>query len=127
MATGTGKTITSLNCLLEIYKKLGYYKALILVPTITLVEQWEKECEKFNFVNVIKVCSKYGEWQTSLANIRMLELSDPNNKLSYVIISTYASFIRLANFLELNQFQRLNCCLLLTRHTIWEEGLLQND
>ncbi len=42
MATGTGKTITSLNCLLEIYKKLGYYKALILVPTITLVEQWEK-------------------------------------------------------------------------------------
>lgn len=74
MATGTGKTITSLNCLLEIYKKLGYYKALILVPTITLVEQWEKECEKFNFGNVIKVCSKYGGWQTSLANIRMLEL-----------------------------------------------------
>ena len=41
--TGTGKTITSLNCLLEIYKKTGCYKALILVPTITLVEQWEKE------------------------------------------------------------------------------------
>ena len=57
MATGTGKTITSLNCLLEIYKRLGYYKALILVPTITLVDQWEKECAKFNFTNVIKVCS----------------------------------------------------------------------
>ena len=37
MATGTGKTITSLNCLLEIYKRKGYYKAIILVPTITLV------------------------------------------------------------------------------------------
>ena len=73
MATGTGKTITSLNCLLEIYKKSGCYKALILVPTITLVEQWEKECAKFNFTNVIKVCSKYSGWQTSLANIRMLE------------------------------------------------------
>ena len=106
MATGTGKTITSLNCLLEIYKKLGYYKALILVPTITLAEQWEKECEKFNFGNIIKVCSKFGGWQTSLANIRMLELSDPNNKLSYVIISTYASFIRPANFWELNQFPK---------------------
>ncbi len=106
MATGTGKTITSLNCLLEIYKKSGYYKALILVPTITLVEQWEKECEKFNFSNVIKVCSKYNGWQTSLANIRMLELSNPDNKQSYVIISTYASFIRPANFLELNQFPR---------------------
>lgn len=48
MATGTGKTITSLNCLLEIYKHSDYYKALILVPTITLVEQWEKECRKFH-------------------------------------------------------------------------------
>ena len=38
MATGTGKTLTALNCLLEIYKRKGYYKALILVPTITLVE-----------------------------------------------------------------------------------------
>ena len=28
MATGTGKTITSLNCLFEIYKHAGYYKAL---------------------------------------------------------------------------------------------------
>lgn len=106
MATGTGKTITSLNCLLEIYKRLGYYKALILVPTITLVDQWEKECAKFNFTNVIKVCSKYSGWQTSLANIRMLELSNPDNKQSYVIISTYASFIRPANFIELNQFPK---------------------
>ncbi len=59
MATGTGKTITSLNCLLEIYNKSGYYKAIILVPTITLVEQWEIECKNFNFSTIIKVCSKY--------------------------------------------------------------------
>ena len=39
MATGTGKTLTSLNCLLNIYHKFHFYKALILVPTITLVEQ----------------------------------------------------------------------------------------
>ena len=51
MATGTGKTITSLNCLLEIYKRCGYYKSIILVPTITLVNQWEIECKKFNFLN----------------------------------------------------------------------------
>ena len=56
MATGTGKTITSLNCLLEIYNKSGCYKAIILVPTITLVEQWEIECRKFNFSTIIKVC-----------------------------------------------------------------------
>lgn len=49
MATGTGKTLTSLNCLLNIYKKFHFYKAIILVPTITLVDQWEEECKKFNF------------------------------------------------------------------------------
>lgn len=106
MATGTGKTITSLNCLLEIYNRLGYYKALILVPTITLVEQWEKECLKFNFENIIKVCSKYKGWKASLANNRMLELASPDNKLSYIIIATYASFIKSENFLELNNFPK---------------------
>ena len=112
MATGTGKTITSLNCLLEIYKKTGCYKALILVPTITLVEQWEKECAKFNFGNVIKVCSKYSGWQSSLSNIRMLELSNPDNKQSYIIISTYASFIRSDNFIELNQLPKKKLLLI---------------
>jgi superfamily II DNA or RNA helicase len=104
MATGTGKTITSLNCLLEIYKQQGYYKAIILVPTITLVEQWEIECRKFNFSTIIKVCSKYNNWKSAVANLRMLEIINPENNTSYIIISTYASFVRSNVFLELNQF-----------------------
>lgn len=106
MATGTGKTITSLNCLLEIYKKLGYYKALILVPTITLVEQWEIECKKFNFSTIIKVCSKYNNWKSAVANLRLLEMTNANSDLSYIIISTYASFVRSNVFMELNQFPK---------------------
>lgn len=106
MATGTGKTITSLNCLLEIYNKLGYYKAIILVPTITLVEQWENECKKFNFSTIIKVCSKYNNWKSAVANLRLLELTNSNNDLSYIIISTYASFVRSNVFIELNQFPK---------------------
>lgn len=106
MATGTGKTITSLNCLLEIYKKRGYYKAIILVPTITLVEQWEVECKKFNFRNIIKVCSKYNSWRSAVANLRLLEMTNSNNDLSYIIISTYASFVRSNVFVELNQFPK---------------------
>lgn len=106
MATGTGKTITSLNCLLEIYKHSGYYKALILVPTITLVEQWEVECKKFKFDNIVKVCSKIKDWKTSIANIRMREMIDTDNNLSYIIISTYASFVRSNVFPELNQFPK---------------------
>lgn len=106
MATGTGKTITALNCLLEIYNKLGYYKAIILVPTIALVEQWEMECKKFNFNTVIKVCSKYNGWRSSVANLRLLEMANNANKQSYIIISTYASFVRSDVFMELNQFPK---------------------
>ena len=106
MATGTGKTITSLNCLLEIYNKSGCYKAIILVPTITLVEQWEIECRKFNFSTIIKVCSKYNNWKSSVANLRLLEMTNTDNKLSYIIISTYASFVRSNVFMDLNQFPK---------------------
>jgi hypothetical protein len=59
MATGTGKTITSLNCLLEEYNSSGIYHGLIVVPTITLVNQWEEEAKKFNFQSIIKVSSKH--------------------------------------------------------------------
>ncbi|MEA5126918.1 MAG: DEAD/DEAH box helicase family protein [Proteiniphilum sp.] len=101
MATGTGKTITSLNCLLEIYKRLGYYKALILVPTITLVDQWEKECRKFNFNSINKVYSK-NSWQEDIANIQLRERLFSDNETSYIVISTYASFSKIKIFNELN-------------------------
>ena len=88
MATGTGKTITSLNCLLEIYKRCGYYKAIILVPTITLVGQWEEECKKFNFKNVIRVCSKNSKWEEQIETITLSErLKGSDNNLSYIILS----------------------------------------
>lgn len=111
MATGTGKTITSLNCLLEIYNHSGYYKALILVPTITLVEQWEIECRKFNFDNIIKVCSKYSNWKSAIGNFSLLE-RNPNNNHSYIIISTYASFVRSNVFDELCSLSRKKLLLI---------------
>lgn len=103
MATGTGKTITSLNCLLEIYKKTGYYKALILVPTITLVDQWEEECKKFNFNSIVKVCSKNSNWKNDIAGIQLQEKLSETERVSFVVISTYASFARTHIFTELNQ------------------------
>lgn len=102
MATGTGKTITSLNCLLEIYKKTGYYKALILVPTITLVNQWENECKKFNFRCIVKVSSK-SNWKNDFSAILTRERLSPTEQVSYIVISTYSSFARENIFAELNQ------------------------
>jgi len=108
MATGTGKTITSLNCLLEIYKRNGYYKAIILVPTITLVNQWEKECWKFNFGNIIKVYSKNAEWRSKIELLQMAEkYRKPNEPTqNFIIISTYASYARENVFSVLNSFER---------------------
>ena len=93
MATGTGKTITSLNCVLEEFRRSAdkSFRALIMVPTITLVEQWEKEAKSFNFSNIIKISSK-SKWEQELAGI--LTFIRFGGSQSFVLICTYASFYR---------------------------------
>ena len=92
MATGTGKTITSLNCLLNESKfsEENCYRALILVPTISLVEQWEEEAKRFNFQGIIKVSSK-NSWESELASILSMAKRIP---VSFIIVTTYASFVK---------------------------------
>ena len=91
MATGTGKTVTSLNCALEEYMDSGFYHLLILVPSLALVEQWGDEVDNFNFRNVIKISSDNHKWKKEVASIvskmRMGKVVD------YVLISTYQSFV----------------------------------
>jgi superfamily II DNA or RNA helicase len=107
MATGTGKTLTSLNCLLNIWKKYHFYKAVILVPTITLVDQWEEECKKFKFRNITKVNSKNPKWKEELDTIKTKESICLNDEEpSFIIIATYASFARENIFRELVGFSR---------------------
>jgi len=93
MATGTGKTITSLNCVLKEFQQSPEknYRAVILVPTIALVEQWEKEAKAFNFQNIIKVSSK-NEWKSELSTILTSIRFGGNHSL--IIICTYSTFYR---------------------------------
>ena len=90
MATGTGKTITSLNCLLNEYHKSKNYRGIITVPTTALVEQWKKECTKFNFKNIITVSSKEN-WGKNLA---FFNTASKLIDTSYIVIVTYASLSR---------------------------------
>ncbi|KAB1065604.1 DEAD/DEAH box helicase family protein [Salibacter halophilus] len=90
MATGTGKTLTSLNCLLKESEKSGTYKAVIVVPTIALVAQWKKECQKFNFQNIVTVSSK-NKWGDELS---FFNSASKFTKTSFIVITTYASFHR---------------------------------
>lgn len=124
MATGTGKTITSLNCLLEIYKKTGYYKALILVPTITLVNQWELECKKFNFTSIVKISSK-SNWKNDFATILTKEHLFPTEQISYIIISTYASFAKKSIFEDLNQLPAKTLLIADECHNMGSDSLLK--
>jgi superfamily II DNA or RNA helicase len=88
MATGTGKTITSLNCILEEFHKSGIYRILILVPTRALVQQWITEVKKFNFGNIHS--TQENGWFDFLSNYFLsLQLGIENN---LVFISTYQSF-----------------------------------
>ena len=114
MATGTGKTITSLNCLFEIYQRKGYYKAIILVPTITLVNQWEQECRKFQFSNITKVYSKNLTWRDEIERILFNEKyrTEREPEVSYIIISTYASYSREKVFKVLNGFDKRRLLLI---------------
>ena len=91
MATGTGKTITSLNCILEEYKKNGFYKLIVLVPTISLAQQWEDEiANKFNFQNIINCNSRNKNWEEEIRDIgRSIKLKTPIN---FVILTTYDTF-----------------------------------
>ena len=92
MATGTGKTITSLNCVLNEYHETGQYQAVILVPTTVLVEQWTHEARKFNFRDIIAVSAKSKTWPAQLADIRnKLSFGVP---ASFIVIVTYRSFTK---------------------------------
>lgn len=89
MATGTGKTITSLNCLLEEYKKTNSYYAIILVPSKALLDQWIDEVSLFNFTNIIVIGGGHNGMQT-LPNF--VSNFNAGLKKNVIIISTYASF-----------------------------------
>lgn len=91
MATGTGKTITSLNCALEEYYKDDFYRLLILVPSLALVEQWEDEARNFNYKNIICVSSDNSRWKKNVVALAN-KLSHGRN-VNFVIISTYQSFV----------------------------------
>lgn len=121
MATGTGKTITSLNCLLNEYKKSGIYRAIITVPTTALVEQWKKECTKFNFKNIITVSSKEN-WDKNLA---FFNTASKLIDTSYIVIVTYASLPRPKFQSYFMQLPKDTILIADETHNLGSQGLLR--
>lgn len=91
MATGSGKTVTALNCIRKQYKENGYYKAIIVVPTQALAMQWEHETKFFNFQNIVSTHSDK-DWKDVLSRYITRSLLDSTK--SIILITTYATFNR---------------------------------
>ena len=121
MATGTGKTITSLNCLLNEYQKTKIYRAIITVPTTALVEQWKKECIKFNFKNIITVSSKEN-WDMNLA---FFNTASKLIDTSFIVIVTYASLPRPKFQSYFTQLPNDTILIADETHNLGSQGLLR--
>lgn len=91
MATGTGKTVTSLNCALHEYQQDGYYNLLVLVPSLDLVEQWKSELQEFNFSKILCVSSLNSLWRKGIMEIS--QKIKRGKSTDFAIVSTYDSFV----------------------------------
>lgn len=69
MATGTGKTITALNSLVQLYNETKRLFVIIVCPYQHLVEQWVEDIERFNIVPIIGYSkSRQKDWRLTLRN-----------------------------------------------------------
>ena len=90
MATGTGKTLTSLFAINDLSYEREITSLLVLVPLQDLVIQWEKDIKKFFSGKIIKIGSGFKTWKSDLQDYRVSKIFTP--KKTVVIISTYDSF-----------------------------------
>lgn len=100
MATGTGKTLTSLFAANDLCYDIDICAILILVPLSDLVEQWTKDVSKMYSGNLIQIGSKFPGWRMALEDYKIARIIDSSRRV--IIISTYDSF-------TLNHSKILSC------------------
>lgn len=66
MATGTGKTVTSIFAFKEFSENLNQKFLLVIVPFIHLADQWVNELKNFNYTNIINCYGSYQSWRDDL-------------------------------------------------------------
>jgi len=92
MATGTGKTLTSLFAADEICCRKEIESILIIVPLKDLVDQWEKDVRKY-FSGLVVTIRSGIEWKERISELSILRvLHKDSTKEKVVVITTYDSF-----------------------------------
>ncbi|MBE9046926.1 DNA phosphorothioation system restriction enzyme [Pleurocapsales cyanobacterium LEGE 10410] len=90
MATGSGQTIIALAIATELYQQIGLQVLLIVCPYRHLVNQWSRECQKFNLKPVVAM-TRVDNWQGELSNQLYNLSSNPQSFLT--IIATNSTLI----------------------------------
>lgn len=89
MATGSGKTITSLATAARLYDLVGLQALIVVVPYRHLVSQWSTVCERFG-LNPIKCFESRRQWSERL-RAQLYSLSSGAQPF-LTVITTNASF-----------------------------------
>lgn len=87
MATGTGKTITSLLAAIQFYELHQKIALVITCPYKHLVDQWEDEVRKFNFLP-IKAYEAFSAWSNDFGNKIMAYNHDDIDHLCVITTNT---------------------------------------
>ena len=97
LATGTGKTITSIYGATKLYMERKSLCLIIIVPRISLADQWFDELIKFN-ITAIKCYEGYSRWES--------KLSDSINKFETKTLDFFCAVV-VNNTLATERFQNL--------------------
>lgn len=90
LATGAGKTITSITCIVELYKERSKSRlntfVIISVPYIELANQWVEELVQFN-ITAIKCYESSKNWTSTLKKKLLLYLNGKTNFVCLVVVN----------------------------------------
>ena len=94
MATGTGKTITALNCLNGVLEDEDVL-TVIACPYFHLIDQWKKDVEKIDSCNILEVHSKAGANYKKKFNDLMTKMNKGVSfKKHQIILTSHDTFYR---------------------------------
>lgn len=92
MATGTGKTITSLLCAQKYIKQNGKIFLIVFVPLIHLVDQWIESLNKMGFDSILKCYDSKKKWENKLdRKVRNYNLGLTSKECIVVVYNSAAS------------------------------------
>ena len=90
MATGSGKTIIALAIVAELYQQIGLQVLIVVCPYQHLVNQWSRECRKFNLEPIVAM-NRADNWQGQLSSQLYRLNTNPQSFLT--LITTNSTLI----------------------------------